>query len=225
MSLRFFLAVTFAALIVSAAAYSEPVPGRLIGKVAITASAKLDAKAKKELAVIADKIKKTRQNGTIKIIGDLPSAESQEEYLVISAFMARSVEAQLRSLLSGKYQLFITASKYSGAKKVGQSSVEIHLYPHELKTAEGGFTSSSVQSEVVPNGLEPKHESPTLTEPQQPVQSGLLSPPPEDDEQVEVTSKKERAKIETENPSLANELVIKAKARAAEKARKLEQAK
>ena len=225
MSLRTFLAVTFAVLLISATAYSEPVPDRLIGKVSILDSAKLDNKAKKELAVIAAKIKKNRQKGTIKITGDIPSADSQEEYIVRSAFMARNVEAQLRSLLPGRYQLFITVSRYSGEKRAGQNSVEIHLYPHELKVESGGFTSSQVKSEAVPNELEPVFELPALTESQQPVQSGLLSPPPADDDQVEVTSKKERVKIETENPALANELVIKAKARAAEKAKRLEQGK
>jgi hypothetical protein len=88
-----------------------------------------------------------------------------------------------------------------------------------------GFTSSQITSEELPKERGPVFEQSTQSVHQQPAQSGLLTPPPADDDQVEVSSKKERVRKETENPALANELVIRAKARAAEKTKRLEQTK
>lgn len=235
MSLRIFLTAILAAFFVSAPAHSEPVADRLIGRVTIRNPAKLDGQAKKEIAASAAKIKKILPAGTIKLMGDVPSAESQDEYLSRSVFIARNVETYLKTLVSGRYQIFIMASKYSAEKRAAADSVEIHLYPHELKVEGAGFISSQVTSDAVP--IEPQSVQEPVQEPvalpssdsaplaQTPTYNGLLTPPPSDEEYAEVTSKKERQRVETENPSLANDLVIRAKARAAEKMRRLEQQK
>lgn len=231
MSLRIFIAAILASFIVSAPAFSEPVADQFLGRVTIRNPAKLDGQAKKELAAIAAKIKKLRPDGAVKVTGDVPAAESQDEYLSRSVFIARNVETYLKTIISGRYQVFITASKYSAEKRAGQNSVEIHLYPHGLKVEGAGFISSKLTSESVPkehdSAQEPTSLQPPGTDPlaQSPAYDGLLTPPPSDEEYTEVTSKKERQRVESENPALANELVIRAKARAAEKAKRLEQAK
>jgi len=222
MNLSFFLTVFLSVLVISAPVYSEAVPDRLIGKVNILDPAKLDTKAKKELVSIAARIKKSLQKGTVKLKGDVPSAESEDDYIYKSAFMARNVEIYLKPLLAGKYQVYITASKFSGEKRGGQNSVEINLYPHELMVEVDGFTATHVTSQDKPTEVEPVYEKPTQPVFQQP-ESGLLSLPADDYEPVEARSKKEKSKQVTENPALANELVNRAKARAAEKARRLEQ--
>jgi len=222
MKLNFFLTLSLSLLVISAPVCSEPVPDRFIGKVNILDPAKLDAKAKKELASLAAKIKKSLQKGTVKLKGDVPAAESEDEYIYKSVFMARTVETYLKPLLAGRYQVFITASKFSGEKRAGQNSVEINLYPHELVVEVNGFTSAHVKPQDKPIEGEPVSEKPTRPVYQLP-ESGLLSRPADDHESVETTSKKERSKQVTENPALANELVIRAKARAAEKARRLQQ--
>jgi len=231
MSLRIFFTAIMAAFFVSAPAHSEPVADRLIGKVTIRNPAKLDGQARKEIAASAAKIKKILPAGTIKLMGDVPSAESQDEYLARSVFIARNVETYLKTLISGRYQIFIMASKHNAEKREGADSVEIHLYPHELKVEGAGFISSQVTSDAVPIVPEsvqepvslPSSDSAPLA--QTPTYNGLLTPPPSDEEYAEVTSKKERQRVESENPSLANDLVIRAKARAAEKMRRLEQQK
>jgi hypothetical protein len=222
MNPRLFLAVTLSVLLISIPIYSEPVSDLLIGKINIQNPAKLDSRTKKELNAIAAKILKSRKKGTVKLKGDVPSAESEEEYISKAAFMARNVEIQLKTLLSGRYQVFITASKYSGAKRSGQNSVEITLYPRELKVEVDGFTSSQITSKELPPKLAPVYEQPVQPVYQQKAQPGLLTPPQDADDPVSPTSRKERVKIETENPALANELVIRAKARAAEKAKRLQ---
>jgi len=223
MNLIFYLTAFFSLLVISAPVYSEAVPDRLMGKVNILNPAKLDSKAKKELTAIAAKIKKSLQRGTVKLKGDVPSAESEDDYIIKSAFMARNVEIYLKPLLAGKYQVFITASKFSGEKRGGQNSVEINLYPHELMVEVEGFTAAHVTSQDKPAEGEPVYEKPAQPVFQQP-ESGLLSLPADDYEPVEARSKKEKTKQVTENPALANELVNRAKARAAEKTRRLQQA-
>ena len=220
MNLRLLSLAVLAVIFLSAAhPYAEPVPDRLIGKVSIRNSAKLDAQAKKEISAIAAKIKKVRANGTVKIVGDVPSAESQDEYISKAVFMAHNVESQIKKLLSARYQVYVTASRYSGEKRAGSNSVEIHLYPYELKAEGAGFISSQVTSEEQPRERE---SLPAISSPEPPSDSGLLSSPAADYERVEVTSRKEKRVTETEDPALANDLVNRAKARAAEKAKRLQ---
>lgn len=224
MNLRFFIAAIFSATILSAYTYAAPVPDQLIGKVTVRNSAKLDAKTNRELASIANKIKKSGNKGAIIITGDVASAESHDEYILQAVFTARAVQRQLTSLLSDSYQIFITAAMYDGNKS-GNNSVAIHLYPNELKVMEAGLTPFQTTSEDLPEASDPVSEKPVLSDVPQPARSGMLTPPPADDERDEISLKKERIKEYIEDPVLANELVKRAKARAAARARQLEQKK
>lgn len=225
MNLRLFIAAVFSATILSAYTYAAPVPDQLIGKVTVRNSAKLDAKTNRELASIANKIKKSRNKGAIIITGDVASAESQDEYILQAVFTARAVQRQLTSLLSEKYQIFITAAMYDGENKSGKNSVAIHLYPHELEVMEAGLTPVQTTSHDLPEASVPISEQPVLSDGPQPARTGMLSPPPADDERGEVSLKNERITEYIEDPVLANELVNRAKARAAARARQLEKKK
>lgn len=225
MNLRLFIAAIFSATILSAYTYAAPVPDQLIGKVTVRNSAKLDAKATRELASIANKIKKSRNKGAIIIAGDVASAKSQDDYILQAVFTARAVQRHLTSLLTEKYQIFITAAAYPGGNKSGRDSVAIHLYPHELKVMEAGLTPVQTTTHDLPEASVPVSEQPVLSDFPQPARSGMLSPPPADDERDEVSLKRERIKEYIEDPVLANELVNRAKARAAARARQLEQKK
>lgn len=217
MKLKLIIAAILSAAILPAYTYAAPVPDQFIGKVTVPDSEKLGAKTRKELAGIANKIKMSRNKGAIIITGDVPSAQSQDEYISEAVFTARAVESHLTSLLSGKYQVFITAANYLKKSKSRYNSVEINLYPHELEIMEAGSTYIQTTSEdVSKTGV-------TASKPQ--IRSDLLTPPAPEDEQVEVTSKKERVKERVEDPVLANDLVNRAKARAAARARQLEQKK
>jgi len=224
MNLSSFLIVFISMLVISSPVCSEPVPDRIIGRINILNPARLDAKNRKDLTAIAVKIKTSLEKGIVKLKGDVPAADSENEYILKSTFMARNVEVYLKPLLAGKYQIFITVPKYGGEKRSGHNSVEINLYPHELMVEADGFTATQMTAQELPPESEPVHDKPTQPVYQQPEQSGLLTPPPDDDEPVAVTSRKERVKQEVENATLANELVIRAKARAAEKMRRLQQA-
>lgn len=224
MNLRLFIAAIFSATILSAYTYAAPVPDQLIGKVTVRNAAKLDAKATRELASIANKIKKSKNKGAIIITGDIASAASQDDYILQAVFIARAVQRHLTSLLTEKYQIFITAAAYAGGNKSGSNSVAIHLYPHELKVMEAGLPAQTTSHDL-PAASVPVSEKPVLSDAPKPARSGMLTPPPADDEQGEVSLKKERKKEYIEDPVLANELVNRAKARAAARARQLEQKK
>lgn len=223
MKLKLSIVVIFSAAVLSANSPAAPVPDQLIGKVTVRNSEKLGVNTEKELAGIANRIKMSKNKGTVIITGDVPSAKSQDEYISKAVFTARVVEKHLTSMLSDKYQVFITAAKYDRKSKAKYNSVEIHLYPHELEAMEAGSYLQVISEDLSKSGA-------TVFTPQmrshQTVRSGLLTPPAEDDEQAAVTSKKEKQlKERVEDPVLANELVNRAKARAAARARQLEQKK
>ncbi len=235
MTFKTLIVAVIASLISYTTASAEPVDVLYSGKVTLSKPDKLDRQAKKDIAAVALKIKKLKRKGTVKLIGDVPSAETQEEYIAKAVFLARTVEAYLKTLLAASHQSYITAAKYGGEKRQGPNSVAILFYPHELKVQGAGFISSKVTYEDLPKVADPV-ESPTVTVDtadtvEKPVEStvnqpniegGLLSPAPPDDEPVEVASKKEQGRALSEDANLANDLVIRAKARAAEKAKRLE---
>lgn len=217
-----FLVILFTLLSNPPSLSAEPVPDRFIGTVTLRNATKLDAKAKQEIASIAARIKKHRA-GVVKIVGDVPSAQSQDEYIEKSVFMARAVEEHLTTLLAGKYQVFVTATLRGEEKRAGLNSVAIRLYPHELIVMEEGATMLQALSRELPSTGEPSYEQPRPAEAPQATRSSLLTPSPAEDGEVVVTSKKERfIKKEIEDHVYANELVNRAKARAAARAKQLE---
>ncbi len=201
--------------------YAEEPADISLGKVRMHNLSKLDKNARAEVAAMAAKIKKKRTAGVIKIRGDFPGAESADEYLSKSVFMAREVEQYLKTLLSAKFQVFVTASGYNGAKSAGENSVEIILYPYQLRLEELE-SLRFVSSQETPLPEPPLPE--TVVETSPPVETvtegGLLSPAREEASSSDNASKRESEKRNSEDAALANELVNKAKARAAEKAKR-----
>lgn len=226
MNTLFRLLIMVTVVIFASPLFGEPVSDLLIGKINLRNSSKLDVQAKRELAAFAAKIKKTKPTGTVKITGNISDAKSQEEYNDKSVFMAQLAEKYLKPLLSTRYQTYITASKYQAESMSGQNSLQINLYPHELRVEGAGFISTMTSSEEIPKLIEKKNpQSVTYPDASPQPTNSLLSKPVSDVESVEVTSKKEKLKSDNEDPVLANELVNKAKARAAQKAKRLEQEK
>lgn len=207
----------------SAAVQAEQTADVTIGKVRMRNPAKLDNKARAEIAKAATRLKKKRTVGVVKVRGDFPGAESAEEYLTKSVFMAREVEKYLKSLLPAKFQVFVTASAYSGASKSGDNAVEIILYPHQLRLEEMEslrFVSTQANPLQTTPVTEPVAEAAPDQELPAVGAAGLLSAPGEEGDTPDIVSKKERDKRSSEDALLAEELVKKAKARAAERAKK-----
>lgn len=223
MNSRISVLLFFAVITLASPLFGEPVPDLLIGKIILRNSTKLDAQAKKDLAAFAMKIKRMKSSGTVKITGNISMAQSQDDYAAKSVFMAQLAETYLKTVLSANYQTFITASKYTDGMKPGQNSVEIQLYPHELKVEGPGYISTITTSGEIKKQFETRTAQPAPKVPDVPPAASSLTPPASDSEQVEVSSRKERLTTENEDPVLANELVNKAKARAAQKAKRLEQ--
>jgi hypothetical protein len=194
-----------------------------IAKVRMRNPLKLDAKARAEVAAAAARIKKKRTIGVVKVRGNFPGAESAEEYLTRSVFMAREVETYLKSLLPAKIQVFVTASGYPGASTGGDNAVEIILYPHQLRLEEMEslrFVSTQANPIQTAPVTEPVTEEAAQPEPAPAGDAGLLSAPGAESGDQDVVSKKERDKRSSEDATLAEELVKKAKARAAERAKR-----
>jgi hypothetical protein len=226
----FFFTVLAVACFFAAIAFAEPAPDTLIGKVQIRNAVKLDSQAKKEIAAIAVKIKKSLKSGTVKLVGDVSSAESPEDYLTKSFLLAKLVEVQLKPLLPGQYQVYLTASRYNGEQSVENNNVSVLLYPYELKAEGLNFISSQLKkTENAANTTNTTNTTdevapatpPPPAEPA-PAESSLSPPLSSDYDRSSVKSKKEREVVESEDAVQANELVNRAKARAAERARRRE---
>jgi len=217
-------------LLIAAAAsfaHAEQPADLMLGKVRMGNIEKLDGKARADVAAVAAKIKKQRLSGVVKVRGDFPGAETAEEYLSNSVFMAREVEKYLSTLLSAKFQVFVTASAYSGANRSGENSVEIFLYPYQLRLEEMESLRYVSTKPRIP-AVEPVQETAVeAIQPLQPVKpaettvsGGLLSAPLADTDYRDTDSKKARDSRISEDAARANELVKKAKARAAAKAKR-----
>jgi len=109
----------------------ESTEDKLIGTVQIRTNMKLDAQARKEIAAAAAKIKKAKA-GTVKLRGSYAAAATPDEYLSKSVFIAREVAQYLKTLLPPRQQIYTLFSPYSEDSRGGQSFVEILLYPRVL---------------------------------------------------------------------------------------------
>lgn len=193
----------------------------MLGKVNIRNGTRIDNQAKKEISLIAAKIKKIRKPGAVKIRGDYTAALNADEYMEKSVFMAREVEEHLKKLLPLKQQIFILTSKYTGEKRSGQNLVELFFYSNELIQGDiKTFRSTDIQS----TDLQPKETAPEekIYPVEQVVQPALREPVKSEEVPVsrviETGTKKQMQ--QDEDADLANELVNKAKARAAERAKR-----
>jgi len=222
MNLMLFLTIIFLAQITSFCAHAESVPAQLIGKVSVRNSTKLDTKSKKELLSIADKIKENGSNGAVIITGDAPLAKNGHDYITQSVFRARVVEMHLKALLPVSHQVFVTATQLTGEKKSRQSSVIIYLYPHKLMVVDDSAYFQESPQDVLKKSATVSAQPPKSSAPL-PAQSTALTPPTAEDETIAVTSKKQRLKERVEDPVRADELVRRVKARAAARAKQLDQ--
>jgi len=220
------IALALACFLVSTA-FAEPAADTFIGKVQIRNAAKLDSQTKKELAAIATRITKTFKSGTVKLVGDVSSAGSPDDYLTKSFLLARVVEAHLKSLLPNRYQIFLTASRQNGDQSAEKDQVSVFLYPYALKAEGLRFISSQLKSQFRSEKSEmPAEDSAAIPAPPAepaPVDSALSAPLRSDYDSNDHRSKKERATTTiTEDALQANDLVNRAKARAAERAKRRE---
>jgi hypothetical protein len=195
----------------------------LLGWVTIRSNnLKLDGQAKKEIAKIASKIRKIKVRGAIKIRGDYPVAGDPEEYLIKSVFMAREVEQQLKLYGAGKHQLFLVASRYKGVNRSGKSIVELFLYPHELEEIQIEHlqkTFPETASDPVKE-LRPEISQQPFQTSQRPAKSSEQATDRFDSGMSKVEPRRGKPYQPEEDPKLANELVRRAKAKAAERARR-----
>lgn len=189
----------------------DPVDDKLIGTVHIKSNMKLDAQARKEIATAAARIKKGKA-GTVKLRGSYPAAATADEYLSKSVFMAREVEQYLKKLLPAKQQVFTMFSPFSDESRQGENIVEIFLYPLELKAADfEGFRVNTVEGKPVIQQL-----SGDQAVPQVPVHQTAGQPA---DEGKAVRPVKVRPEP-PEDVNRAEELVRRAKERAANRAKR-----
>lgn len=194
-------------------AFAEPVVDKLMGTVHIRPNLKLDSQARKDIAAAAARIKKSKA-GAVKLRGNYPAASSADDYLSKSVFMAREVERYLKTLLPPRQQIYIVSSQFSQGKKSGQSLVEIFLYPHELEAGDvkiiKGTTLDSRDAPVAP-AADAVSAPPLKVEEPRDTTAG---------EEKRVTSGRPASVQPVEDAARANELVRRAKERAAEKAKR-----
>lgn len=205
--------------------YAEPAPEQLVGRITAVKSSSIDAKARKELAVIAQKIKKLRKSGSVRIVGTVPAASSQDDFITKSVFVARNAETHLRKLLPQAFQIYVTAAKFESLNAGTQTEVAVYLYPYELRPEGAKFISTDIdhaQALTSPDAAQQTIEKTLPGKTSHPSQGGLLSQPQYEDDYQQNTSSHKRIQVEAEDAVKAEELVNKAKARAAKKAKQLE---
>jgi len=194
----------------------DPADDKLIGKVRIKSNLKLDAQARKEIASAAANIKKGKA-GTVKLRGSFSSASTADEYLSKSVFMAREVEQYMKTLLPARQRIYIMFSPISDEKRNGENMVEIFLYPHELKAADfEGFRVNTVEGKPVVQQLSGSQAEPQDRVEQTPVQAA--------DDGKSVSHGNTRPEQATEDVRRAEELVRRAKERAAKRAKRKDDA-
>lgn len=212
----------------------------LIGTVQLKNAGRIDAVAKNSLNSLAEKIVNKGENGIVIVSGVVPSAKKQGDFLVKSAFLARGAAEIISAKLPSGYYAFINVSKFDKKKRSGASYIEIRFYPYEvvssgevltLKEWIGQHDEENMHPAVksVPSAsvisVNPDKDS-SLGSPATPIAvPGTLPERSLSSERAVVPSSSVNGsrKAETaENPELANELVLKAKARAAKRAKQLE---
>jgi hypothetical protein len=204
-------------------ALAEPADDKLMGTVRLKAAMKLDAQARKEIAAAAARIKKSKV-GAVKLRGSYRTAKNADEYISKSIFMARAVEQYLKTLLPPRQQIFTMSSQFSPGGKGGQNVVEILLYPHELtddtvEVFRVNTLESSGGSEAQPTQGTPAVEKvpAAASVPDGGASDSSLSR--QADEETTVTTGRPAPDQSAEDAIRAEELVRRAKERAAEKAR------
>jgi hypothetical protein len=221
---------------------AETTEDRLLGKVSFRRDvSRLDGQGRREVADIAAKVRRIVKPGAVKIRGVYRASDDQGDNLANGVLMARTVEQQLKSAGAGPHQVFIVASRPDLRSKSGQNFVEVLFYPHELEEREiillqgGGGTP-----EAAPTPIQQPSKSSRPGEPRSPAASPVpavspvpvapgadkraLSPARTDasTRDVEGQRRGKQAPQPVEDVNMANELVRRAKAKAAERAKRAE---
>lgn len=192
-------------LLPAVASAEDPSDDKLIGTVRIKSNLKLDVQARKEISAAAARIKKGK-SGTVKLRGSFAAATTEDEYLSKSVFMAREVEQYMRTLLPARQKIYTMFSPVTNERK-RDNVVEIFLYPHELKAADfEGFRLTTVEGKPSVQQISGSQAEPPAAAgqaPERPAAAGKSAsretvrpePPPEDVNRAEelVRRAKERA--------------------------------
>ena len=203
-------------LIPTLACADDPVDDKFIGKVRIKSNLKLDSQARKEIAAAAAKIKNGK-TGTVKLRGSYTSASTADEYLSKSVFMAREVEQYMKTLLPARQRIYTMFTPFSDEKRNGENMVEIFLYPHELKAADfEGFRVNTVEGKPVIQQISGSQAGPQEHVEQTPVQAA--------DDGKSVSYGNARPEQSSEDVRRAEELVRRVKERAANRAKRKDDA-
>jgi hypothetical protein len=185
-------------------------------------SATLDSKAKKQILAIVEAILKQRSDALLMIEGDMATEKDPELYIGKSLTLAKEVELFLRDSITAPLDIIIACRKLKpGNNKEG--SVKFSVMPSSFKA------DKLTEKRRVEWVLVEKGESFEITEyadaPTSP--TGQTAEPLYIDPQLERKLAQQRQAAQravAEQSRKADDLVTRSKAKAAEKARKLERA-
>lgn len=195
----------------------EAVVDKLMGTVPIKPGFKLDTKARREIAAAAARIKRLGA-GTVKLRGSYPPASTEDDYISRSVFIAREVEQYMKTLLPARLKIYTLFSPYSVDKKIGDAKVEIFFYPRELKAAdfEGFRVNAAEEGKPVVRQIS-GGQAETQVETQVPAVEQAPVKTHDDGKTVQIPAA--RPVQPAEDARRAEELVRRAKARAAKRAK------
>lgn len=178
-----------------------------------------DMKARKEILAIVEAILKQRGDALVMIEGDAATEKDPDAYVSKSLTLAKEVELFLRDAVTAPLDIIIACRKLKpGSSR--ESSVKFSVMPSSFK-ADRLTEKRRVEWVMVEKG-----ESFEITEYADP-SSGLAAEPLYIDPQLERKLAQQRQAAQravAEQARKAEDLVARSKAKAAEKARKLERA-
>ncbi len=211
-------------------AFTAPVPaaqavtiGEHKGQVQlVNDSVSLDSKAKKQILAIVEAILKQRSDALLMIEGDMATEKDPDVYISKSLTLAKEVELFLRDSITAPLDIIIACRKLKPSNN-RESSVKFSVMPSSFKA------DKLTEKRRVEWVLVEKGESFEITEyadaPTSPV--GLTAEPLYIDPQLERKLAQQRQTVQravAEQARKADDLVARSKAKAAEKARRLERA-
>lgn len=216
------VAFTLSAFTAPVLAAQQATIGERKGQVQLTGdSVSLDSKAKKQIIAIVEAILKQRSDALLMIEGDMATEKDPDVYISKSLTLAKEVELFLRDSITAPLDIIIACRKFKPGNK--ESSVKFSVMPSSFK-ADKLTEKRRVEWVMVEKG-----ESFEITEyadaPSGP--SGLAAEPLYIDPQLERKLAQQRQAAQravAEQARKADDLVTRSKAKAAEKARKLERA-
>lgn len=220
--LRVVIAFILTIMAVSAMAAEVKVVGERRGGVNLAGdSLDQDSKAKKQILSLVESILKERTDALVMIEGDVATEKNPEVYVSKSLTLAKEVELLLHDSLKSPPDV-ILACRQLKPGPVRENSVKFSVMPASFKAERFG-EKRSVKWVVVEKG-----ESFEVTEYAEPLPgAGQVAEPLYIDPQLErrlVQQRQATQRAVAEQSRKADDLVARSKAKAAEKARKLERA-